>query len=294
MILLAGGTGTLGALVVQSLTARGLGVRVLTRDPRRADHLKHDLVEVVVGDVRDAAAMERAMSNVQVVISAIQGFSGQGSDSPRTVDFQGNVNLIRAAQRAQVEHFILVSVQGAALDHPMELHRMKYQAEQELQESGLSWTIIRPTASMETWVQLIGAPLVKTGRTVIFGRGVNPINFVSMLDVARVVERVLAEPNLRGTIIEVGGPENLSFEQVLKVVASETGRPSRAVRVPPGVLRVMAAILPRLNPTLARQVQAALVMDSSDMTFVPASRAFALSSPVVTLNEVVRRTFPVT
>lgn len=294
MILLAGGTGTLGALVVQSLTARGLGVRVLTRDPRRADHLKHDLVEVVVGDVRDAAAMERAMSNVQVVISAIQGFSGQGSDSPRTVDFQGNVNLIRAAQRAQVEHFILVSVQGAALDHPMELHRMKYQAEQDLQESGLSWTIIRPTASMETWVQLIGAPLVKTGRTVIFGRGVNPINFVSMLDVARVVERVLAEPNLRGTIIEVGGPENLSFEQVLKVVASETGRPSRAVRVPPGVLRVMAAILPRLNPTLARQVQAALVMDSSDMTFTPASRAFALSSPVVTLNEVVRRTFPVT
>ena len=267
---------------------------MLTRDPRRADHLKHDLVEVVVGDVRDAAAMERAMSNVQVVISAIQGFSGQGSDSPRTVDFQGNVNLIRAAQRAQVEHFILVSVQGAALDHPMELHRMKYQAEQDLQESGLSWTIIRPTASMETWVQLIGAPLVKTGRTVIFGRGVNPINFVSMLDVARVVERVLAEPNLRGTIIEVGGPENLSFEQVLKVVASETGRPSRAVRVPPGVLRVMAAILPRLNPTLARQVQAALVMDSSDMTFTPASRAFALSSPVVTLNEVVRRTFPVT
>ena len=294
MILLAGGTGTLGALVVQSLTARGLGVRVLTRDRRRADHLKHDLVEVVVGDVRDAAAMERAMSNVQVVISAIQGFSGQGSDSPRTVDFQGNVNLIRAAQRAQVEHFILVSVQGAALDHPMELHRMKYQAEQDLQESGLSWTIIRPTASMETWVQLIGAPLVKTGRTMIFGRGVNPINFVSMLDVARVVERVLAEPNLRGTIIEVGGPENLSFEQVLKVVASETGRPSRAVRVPPGVLRVMATILPRLNPTLARQVQAALVMDSSDMTFTPASKAFALSSPVVTLNEVVRRTFPVT
>ena len=64
---------------------------------------------------------------------------------------------------------------------------MKYAAEQALQASGLSWTIIRPTAYMETWAKLIGEPLVKTGKTRIFGRGVNPINFVSASDVAQFV-----------------------------------------------------------------------------------------------------------
>src|SRR5215213_7062177 len=93
MILIAGGTGTLGTQVVGLLRARGLEVRVLTRDPR---HLQGDLVEVVPGDVRDLRAVERAMKGAKTVISAIQGFSGSGGYSPRTVDRQGNINLIQA------------------------------------------------------------------------------------------------------------------------------------------------------------------------------------------------------
>ena len=186
MILIAGGTGLLGTQVVQLLTTRGLQLRVLTRDPRRARHLSSEHVEIVTGDVQNSGAIERAVAGARVVISAIQGFSGTGDSSPRTVDLRGNGALIQAARHGGVEHFILVSVHGAAPDHSIELFRMKYAAEQELKASGLSWTIIRPTAYMETWAKLIGEPLVKTGRTRIFGRGKNPINFVSAYDVAAV------------------------------------------------------------------------------------------------------------
>ncbi len=96
-------------------------------------------------------------------MSAIQGFSGTGGATPRTVDGQGNSILIQAAQAAGVDHFILVSVQGAAPDHPMDLFRMKHRAEQDLRASGLTWTIIRPTAFVEVSVHLIGEPLVTTG-----------------------------------------------------------------------------------------------------------------------------------
>jgi uncharacterized protein YbjT (DUF2867 family) len=180
MILIAGGTGTLGNRIVRLLKARGLQVRLLVRDPAR--EMDGDLVEV-----------ERAMDGVRIVVSAIQEFSGSGDYSPRTVDFQGNSNLIQAARAAGVEHFVLVSVHGAAPDHPMELFRMKYRAEQELRESGLAWTIIRPTAFMETWATILGKPLLETGKTRVFGRGHNPINFVSADDVARHVELAEAD-----------------------------------------------------------------------------------------------------
>jgi uncharacterized protein YbjT (DUF2867 family) len=62
MILIAGGTGTLGTEVVRLLTSRGLEVRILTRDPDRAEHERGDLVEIVSGDVRDARTVERAVA----------------------------------------------------------------------------------------------------------------------------------------------------------------------------------------------------------------------------------------
>lgn len=292
MVLIAGGTGTLGAQVVRLLTARELRVRVLTRDPARARHLESDLVEVIPGDVRDPRAVERAVAGVRTVVSAIHGFSGSGGDNPQTVDRQGNSNLIQAAQAVAVEHFILVSVQGAAPDHPMELHRMKHLAEGELQASRLAWTIIRPTAYMETWAGLIGEPLVRTGRTRIFGRGNNPINFVSVCDVARFVELAVIDPAMRGEVVEVGGPENLSMVQFARTFEAVTGRAGAKSHVPLPMMRLMSVLMRPLNPTLARQIQAGVVMDTHDMSFDPSetSRRYP-SIPLTPLAEVVRRDY---
>src|SRR3954468_15993490 len=189
MITIAGGTGRLGTQVVRLLAAQGLRVRVLTRDPSRAQHLlQGDLVEVMTGDVRDPEAVKRATSGAQTAISAVHGFAGTGLDNPQSVDWEANRNLIRAAQEAGSVHFILLSIHGAAADHPMELFRMKFLAEEQLRASTLSWTIIRTTAYIETWDQFLGGPLLEKGKMTLFGRGDNPINFVSVSDVARFVE----------------------------------------------------------------------------------------------------------
>jgi len=270
MILIAGGTGTLGRRVVRLLTARGLAVRILTREPARAADLVGPGVEVAAGDVRDPGAVARAMVGVRTTISAIQGFSGTGGDNPETVDHAGNGILMRAAREAGVAHFVLVSVQGATPDHPLGLFRAKYQAEQELRASGLAWMILRPTASMETWAQLVGRPLVETGKTRIFGRGDNPINFVAADDVARFVELAVVDPALRGAVVEVGGPENLTMRQVAATFQAVTGKPGRISRVPLPMMRLMAVLLRPVKATIARQIQAGVVMDTRDMTFDPA------------------------
>jgi uncharacterized protein YbjT (DUF2867 family) len=291
-ILIAGGTGTLGTEVVRLLTARDLPVRILTRDPKRAKHLAGEQVEIVAGDVRDRDAVTRAAAGARTVISAVHGFAGTGDENPRTVDAEGNRNLIHAAQGNGVEHFILISVQGAAPDHPMELFRRKYEAEQALRTSGLAWTILRPTAYMETWAKIVGEPLVKTGKATIFGRGNNPINFVSVRDVARFVELAVVDPALRGEVIEIGGPENLTMRRVVETFERATGKAGKVSAVPLPMMRTMAVLLRPVKPGVARQIQAGVVMDTRDMTFDASEAGHRYPAiPQTRLEEMVRRDY---
>ena len=251
MILVAGGTGRLGTLVVTRLADRGLEVRVLTRDASRARHLGAAAIDVVEGDVRNAASLGRAVHGVTVVVSAVQGFAGPGRVTPASVDRDGNAHLVDAAASVGAD-VVLLSTVGAAEDHPMELFRAKYAAEMHLRASSVPWTIVRATAFLELWADIMEKPIV-------FGRGTNPINFVSVCDVADVVERAVVDPSLRGQVLEVGGPQNMTFNELAAVLAAAKGRPAKVRHVPRSVLRAMAPV--------SRRASAAIAMDTIDMTF---------------------------
>src|SRR4029079_17918942 len=217
MILVAGGSGRLGSLLVRRLVAGGTTVRVLTRSRARAAHLDAAPVEIVEGDVRVAPDAQRAVAGADVVVSAVHGFAGPGGVSPASVDRDGNRHLVDAAARAGAT-VILMSVVGASPESPMELFRMKDAAEECLRVSGTQWTIVRSTAFLETWIDLITQTADRAGRVVVFGRADNPINFVSVNDVATVVDRAIADPDVRGQTIEIGGPENLTLSQVARAI----------------------------------------------------------------------------
>ena len=290
MILVAGGSGMLGARVVARLTARRLRVRVMTRDPSRvgtSPHLRHELVELVAGDVRDPASVARAATGVATIVSAVHGFAGPGVSSPEAVDWEGNANLIRAAKTNGVEHFVLMSVIGASATHPMSLFRMKQCAEDALRASGVPWTIIRASAFMELWTKILGDPLIASGKTVIFGRGTNPINFVSVNDVAQFIELAAVDPAMRGVAVDAGG-ENVSFTEFVETIKRESGRQGTARHVPLPMMRVASVVMRAINPALARQIQGGVVMDTTDMTFSSADRARYPAIPVTTLADVVR------
>ena len=260
MVLIAGGTGRLGTRVVELLVERGMKVRVLTRDRSRAKHLP-EASEIVGGDVRDTRTLQAALEGVTTVVSAIQGFDDSRS-SPEATDRDGNRNLINASREAGVGHFILVSGVKSTPDHPMSLGRAKYAAEQSLVNSGLPWTIVRGTAFMEFWAKLVGQPLLDTGRTQVFGRGDNPINFVSVNDVAVAVEKAVLDPSLRGMGIDVGGPENLTMNQVVEIFERVSGKDGNVSHVPLPAMKIMAVLMRPINPALARKIQAGIVMDT--------------------------------
>ena len=266
MIVVAGGTGTLGTRLVPRLAGQGLAIRVLTRDPARARHLAGPGVEVVRGDVRDPTSLTAALRGADMVISAVHGFTGPGRVSPATVDRAGNANLIGAAARASA-NFILVSVAGAAPDHSIGLFRAKYAAEDMLRASGIGWTIVRATAFMQTWATIMSRMQEASGKIVVFGRGDNPVNFVSAADVAALVDRAVTDPGLRGQVLEIGGPDNLTFNQVAALLQESTGRHGTVRHIARPALQMMAWTTAAIKPALARQARAALAMDTLDMTF---------------------------
>jgi NADH dehydrogenase len=174
------------------------------------------------------------------------------------VDGEGNQNLIRAAEEAGVKHFVLISARGAAPHHPMELMRKKFVAEQELKRSRLARTIIRPAPFMETWAKVIGE------KAIVFGRGDNPINFVSVHDVARLVEKAVIEPRQSGIEVDACGPENLTLNQLASTFDAVTGRPHGRRHVPLVALRLLGALVSPINPAIARMARDAVLMDTLD------------------------------
>lgn len=286
VILVVGGTGTLGRPVVSRLMARGLPLRVLTRRPEAVPPEWADAVEHTTGDVRSPDDIAAAMAGVDMVISLIQGFGSPEREALKTIDLQGNANVIDAAAAVGAS-VILLSIVRADSQSRVELFRVKHDAEQHLRRSGVPWTIVRATAYMETWIDVMEQTAATGGgRPLVFGHGRNPINFVAADDVAALVERCVVDPSTRRLAFQIGGPENLTLNRVAAAsqrAAGRIGPPRHASRA---TLRVMAATLGRLQPLLARQARLALVMDTADMTFDSAPlHATIPGLPITTLRE---------
>jgi len=266
VILVAGGTGRLGALVVGGLAARGERVRVLTRKAARAQAVVGSLVEVVEGDVRNPSSLGPAVAGVRTVVSAVHGFTGPGRVTPESVDRDGNANLVAAA-RAATADVVMVSVVGAAAGHPMELFRMKAAAEENLRTSGVPWTIVRASAFIELYLDLMRRSAGKSGRPLVFGRGQNPINFVAVADVAHAVVDAVLDPGHRQHIVTVAGARNLTLTDLAAMAQRELETADKTPRhIPRPALRVLAATHVVCHSAVSRQAAAALIMDTTDMT----------------------------
>jgi NADH dehydrogenase len=288
MILIVGASGRLGTAVARRLLAAGQPVRAMSRMPAKLGELRALGAEVVAGDLRDPESLAHACQGAEMVLAAAHAFDSKGDNIPLAIDDAGNRQLIDAARAAGVQHFVLTSIMGARDDHPVDLLRAKYRAEQHLRASGLSYTMLRPTAFMELWAALIGEPIVRQGKTMIFGRGTNPINFVSVEDVARFALIALADPRARNQIIEIGGPENLSLLRIAATFERVTGRTASKQHIPLPVMRVMAVLMRPVKPAFARQIQMGVIMDTTDMTFDPGPTLARFPMELTRLEDVVR------
>lgn len=233
MILVAGGTGFIGAAVVRELRRRGRPVRILSRDPAKVERRFPGLgVEAAAGDARDADSLRRAAEGCRAVVSCMQfqGFPVEKPSKGRTfveVDQHGNERLVAAAREAGVGRYVYLSGAGAAQDAPKVWYRAKWAAEQAIAASGVPYTVLRPS-----WVY--GPEDNALNRFVTFARrlpfvpvigdGRQRIQPVFVEDVATVVADALETDAAAGRIFEIGGPEVLTMNEVLRTMLEVMGK----------------------------------------------------------------------
>ncbi|MBC7971064.1 MAG: NAD(P)H-binding protein [Verrucomicrobia bacterium] len=145
----AGATGQTGQRIVRELVARGIPVRALVRDVTKAKAILPPEAELVVGDVLAPENLATALADSTVILCATGAKPGFDPTAPYKVDYEGTKNLVDAAKANGIEQFVFVSsLCTSKLFHPLNLFFLilvwKKQAEEYIQKSGLTYTIVRP------------------------------------------------------------------------------------------------------------------------------------------------------
>jgi NADH dehydrogenase len=264
MILVVGASSTLGSRV--TTLDRGLEVRATSRDPgAKLAGLAADGVDVVSGDLRDRASLDRALVGAETVLACAHGLLPlDRRNTILNVDKDGNSTLIDAARAAGVGHFVLMSISIASPTAPCMLGRAKAAAEGYLRASGIPATAIRPTAFMEAHVLgMFGEPLRSTGKVRIFGRGQTKMNFVAADDVADVVAGAIADEPADGLrLVDIGGPEDMTRTESIDLLEAALGVKARRSHVPVSMMKVMRVVARPFNPSLSYVVDTALMEET--------------------------------
>jgi uncharacterized protein YbjT (DUF2867 family) len=290
VILIVGASGLLGRAVATSLLARGEAVRLLARTPAKVDALRQAGAEVVPGDLIDPASLTAACRGVRQVFAAAHGFIGRGPYASEHVDDTGHRALIDSAKAADVSHVVYTSALGAAPDHPVDFFRTKYKIEKYLEASGMSYTILRPSAFMETHAHTFnGKSVLERGKTSILGPGTKPRNFVAVRDVAQLAVIALTDPSSLNRVLSVGGPDNLSNNEVAETYGRLAGITPKVDHMPAGIARLLSIVMKPFHPGVSRIMYiGSLPDDAYDERFDVASLPSEYSLRLTSLEDFVR------
>jgi len=195
----AGATGQTGQRIVKELVTRGIPVRALVRDLAAARSILPTEAELVVGDVLDPTTLASAIGDSTVVLCATGAKPGFDPTAPYKVDYEGTKNLVEAAKAKQIEQFVFVSsLCTSKLLHPLNLFFLilvwKKQAEEYLQKSGLTYTIVRPGGLKNE--DNTDAVVMSSADTLFDGS-------IPRTKVAQTCVEALFSPSARNKIVEI-------------------------------------------------------------------------------------------
>jgi uncharacterized protein YbjT (DUF2867 family) len=273
-VAVAGGSGFIGRAIVRRLAQiPATRVRLLTRDAERVRR-KFEApanVEFVNADVTNRDSLEPALAGASAVINAVQ-FDGYPIENPRRgltferVDYGGTVALLDAAKNAGVSHFIYIS--GAAADENSSQpgFRAKGRAERAIRESGIGYTIFRPSlvygAGDRVMNMLVNA-LRHSPVMLVPGTGQQKVQPVLVDDVAACVALALKGRGRNGAF-DVGGPAVMAFDDLIRLVMDITGRYRLIIHVPEAVMRLAGAAAEMLPVALfSRDAASFLLADNA-------------------------------
>ncbi len=251
-IAVIGATGFVGRNVVHALAEAGHQVRAVSRDgTRRADWPK--AVTTARGDVETGRGLEEAVAGVDAVVHLVAIPRETGGRTFENVNVRGVERVIAAARAGAVPRLIHLSALGVIDDPRLGYLSSKWRGEQLVRESGLAWVVFRPSLLFgpgDGFFNLIKTTLTwwSPGIVAIPGDGTAAFQPLAVDDLARAVRGAVEEPQRDGTVYELGGPETVTYRQIVDRVMTATGKRRLKVNLPVPIISALTAVTDRVLP----------------------------------------------
>ena len=236
---------------MRELLERGHEVRCLVHTPGRERMFPHRDVEVQYGSISDPTALKNAFYDAESVIHLVGVIRPTRLNSFDDVHREGTANVLAAAKQAGANHFLHVSVIGAANDQTYPYLYTKWLGEQEVVKSGMDFTIFRPSMLFGEGDEFLNslAGMIRLFPIVpVIGSGKNRLHPLAADDLARCIAITLSREDLKGRTIDLGGAERLSYNELVTEVAKAMGKRRLRFHLPVWLMRSVAAVSQGIMP----------------------------------------------
>ncbi|HET9605258.1 MAG TPA: NAD-dependent epimerase/dehydratase family protein [Gemmatimonadales bacterium] len=252
--LVTGATGFVGGHVVAALLTRGIAVTALVRSPSRAAALERLGVRLVVGDLHDDVALRRACEGQAVVQHVAGVIAARDEAAYLRANRDGTANLLRAAEAAGVDRFVLMSSGAAAgpsrpaqprtAEEPpapvTAYGRSKLAGEDVVRRGALPWVILRPPTvygpnDRDNLIKVFR--LVRYGMAPVFGDGSQELSAVYAPDLAEAAVLAGSEPGVAGGTYFVNHPEVITSAELVRLIGKTMHRRVHVISLPGGLVR---------------------------------------------------------
>ena len=294
-VLVVGATGQLGTAVIDRLSAARQRVRALVRptSPREFDS---EGVELAFGDLREPESLVAACHGITTVVATANAVVPRQPGSFSEVEETGYANLLDACRAEGVRRIVFMSVVPTPYDKSVTTFRLKRQIEEKIQGSGLAYSIFRGDFFMDDWFALMGSSIPlrgarahtlrrpfwfakgfmsfagtsidKRGIALVPGNGTAKHTPVALDDVASILAAAAMAPEEGENLIEnLGGPEILSWHDIVAIFSRVLGKPLKMMHTPAKVYRIAADVLETFSPPAGNLMAMSWVAAISDTAF---------------------------
>ena len=242
-ILVLGGTGHYGRHIVASLRAKGVPVRVLSRNAGRAGEVLGPGPEIIEGDITARDSIVEALRGARAVVISVSAFAPSTIRRLKEIEQDAVLTVLAEAERSGVPRIVYVSVydvsRGAPEGVDLASAEIKAEVEAALGRSNLNWTVLGAPPSMELFFAMTRGRIM-----VVPGGGPPALPTVSPVDLGEIAAQAALRRDLPRMRFRVVGPEAVSFAAAAERIGRATGRSIRYVAVP--------LLLPRIARALTR------------------------------------------
>src|SRR3954447_298513 len=296
VVMVVGANGQLGSVCATGLLARGQQVRATVRDPSRAGELAALGADVVAMDVTDAEQRRRAVNGVDVLIASASAVVPRAGDDPDLFD-RGLADLVAEAMRAGVQRVILPSVAVTSVDQQVPPIKAKRTMEDAILHGPAQGWVLRLPPLMEVWFALVGSsiplrgePFATIGRPSPFlrrfraltgssieghgvmlvpGRPTNRNAFIAGQDVAAACAEAVERPDVANRVLEIGGPDILTWLDVAGLYEEILHRRVRVVSTPTAVYTAASSALSPVATVPAATMALNRLLSATETPWLP-------------------------